>query len=107
MQTEEAKIKLHSYFQLGVHYFKDKNYTAALQAFKNAIQTDSAFMPAKINYELCLQFLTQEKNKTKQTQQKQADSKNETTILDFIKEKEVQLWSEQSTEKTQKNAYDY
>lgn len=106
-KSSDKEINSLAYFQIGVKYFKDENYTVALNEFKKAIKSNSQFIEAKINYELCLQFLEHEEDQGNHTKQTATNKNNETTILDFIKEKEVQLWQPQNVEESEQIPYDY
>lgn len=103
--SDIKKIKSLSSYQLGVLSFKNNNYKLALSEFKNAIQTESDFLEAKINYEICLRLLENEPMENTSLQKTQ--SPNDKTIMDYIKEKEVQLWKSKNKEQSKKAPYDY
>lgn len=105
--SDVSKLKALSFFQLGVKYFKEKKYSTAIGDFKNAIAIDNNFIDAKINYELCLRLLKSEEQENRTLQNKSLQNKNEETILDYIKQKETQLWKTKNQKKKEITPYDY
>lgn len=98
-----SKINSMSAFQLGVLNFKRKNIKKSLDEFKSSINSQPNFIEAKINYEICLKLLKKEDTIKSKLQENQIE--NESTIMNYIKEMEVELWKSNTNEK--KLPYDY
>ena len=104
---DNKKINALAHFQLGNIYFRKNDFTTAILYLKKSIQIDNTLMEAKYNYELSKYLLDNLNEEDKEPEATTTKTMNEKMILDFIKEKEVQIWELKQEKVEEKIKYDY
>jgi len=84
------ELRYRNYYNSGIIYFEEGNFTAAADAFKEALRVQPEKLGAKRNLELSLLSIAAETSK----KDNGAETRSETReiLFDYIKQQEQQIW---------------
>lgn len=104
-EAEDAHLLSSLYYQMGFICFVQGDYRTASSYFKKSLEVESFNLDAKINYELSIREIENEKiEKLKASALNEMEGEEAyNTLLDVFRKREVEEWSEKR-EKEQRNA---
>lgn len=103
--NEHSELRYRNYYNSGIIYFEEEDFTSAADAFKEALRINPGRIEAKRNLEISLMSITME---SKKENQKEGRSETKEILFDFIKQQEQQHWKSGEWEsEEQYTGYDY
>jgi len=106
---EDAHLASSIYYQLGIVAFRQKRYNEAALCFKKSLEKECNNIDAKINYELSRKECKNEtvrKIRNTMLEDKQTEEAYN-TLLNVLKKREGEEWSEKNQIKSEDFIYDY
>jgi len=106
---EDTHLASSIYYQLGIAAFREERYNDAALCFKKSLEKECDNIDAKINYELSRKEIKNEairKIRSTMLEDKQTEEAYN-TLLNILKKRDTEEWSEKNQIKTEDFIYDY
>ena len=87
--NEHRELRYRLHYNSGIIHFEDGEFTAAADAFREALRADPGKLDAKRNLELSLLSISMEKINEDNNE---TQSENREILFDYIKQQEQQFW---------------
>lgn len=99
-ESGHNELRYRNHYNSGIIYFEEGNFTAAADAFKEALRVNPEKLSAKRNLELSLLSIAKEISKENNHSENRSETRE--ILFDYIKQQEQQLWKsgEWSAEET-------
>lgn len=109
LDDEDSHLISSVYYQMGMVFFMRQDYRAASSYFKKSLEAEPFHLDAKINYELSIKEIENERIESlrKSALNEMEGEEAYNTLLDIFRKREVEEWSEKREKRQEYAINDY